>query len=688
MRHASSVGSRQRFSRVMPRIRLMMILVVAAAAVAHAQVRLGGEVLVDRLDGGAAHGGFAAAMAGNQEAVVVWARLEQGRVASLHAQHFEANGVARGEVLEVLDSSTASALLGPDIAFLRSGSTSFVVVWAEEHAASAGQVDTLRIRARRFSSNGLQTGELEVEVPCASPAAELCGFLEAPRAAGLPRALGVPSGDRVVVAWARRDLGAAGPVTRVERVLLDFEALTASPVETLVEDLAAKLLHLAAVESEGVDEYLVAWSSLGDGLRARRFFSSDGTPSSPIRRLAEAADPLATDAALTDRGDVVAAWRNPATGSPILAQRFNERLRAVAPSARTPEPFDGAAGASGPSVDVDPAGNFFVAWSRTNEFGGSEIEARRFNWVWGAIGEPFQVNTTPASDLRDPTVAVGLDGTVQVVWRAVDGDADSIFLQRFAATACLHAERTLCLQDGRYRVEVEWKDFSGRFGHADAALPLTRDTGDLWFFNPSNVELVVKVLDGRAINGRYWVFYGALSNVEYEVQITDTMTGEEWISHNPPHRFASVADLRAFAGDDLVRLPGTSAAEPAEPDPLDEKFSGSCAPSPERLCLGDRRFEVTADWRDFGGEVGVGKIGHLTQDTGYFWFFNKTNVEVVVKVLDGREHNGFFWVFYGALSNVEYTIRVRDTVTGEEWESFNPLGTSGSIGDVRALPGG
>ena len=43
-----------------------------------------------------------------------------------------------------------------------------------------------------------------------------------------------------------------------------------------------------------------------------------------------------------------------------------------------------------------------------------------------------------------------------------------------------------------------------------AAVPLTGDTGYFWFFNSANVELIVKVLDGRTVNGQFWVFYGAL----------------------------------------------------------------------------------------------------------------------------------------------------------------------------------
>jgi hypothetical protein len=33
------------------------------------------------------------------------------------------------------------------------------------------------------------------------------------------------------------------------------------------------------------------------------------------------------------------------------------------------------------------------------------------------------------------------------------------------------------------------------------AVPLTGNTGYFWFFNSSNVELMVKVLDGDAVNG-------------------------------------------------------------------------------------------------------------------------------------------------------------------------------------------
>jgi len=119
--------------------------------------------------------------------------------------------------------------------------------------------------------------------------------------------------------------------------------------------------------------------------------------------------------------------------------------------------------------------------------------------------------------------------------------------QRTAARsgACVAGANALCLQGGRFRVEVEWRDFAGASG-AGRAEPLTGDTGTFWFFNPANTELIVKVLDARGINGQFWVFYGALSNVGYTLRITDTVTGDVRRYENALGTFASVGDTEAF----------------------------------------------------------------------------------------------------------------------------------------------
>src|SRR5262249_59815985 len=88
------------------------------------------------------------------------------------------------------------------------------------------------------------------------------------------------------------------------------------------------------------------------------------------------------------------------------------------------------------------------------------------------------------------------------------------------------------------------------------------------------------------------------------------------------------------------------------------------------------------------GTNGKGQSVPLTGDTGAFWFFSANNLELVVKVVDGRAFNNFFWVFYGALSNVEYTLTVTDTATGAVRSYSNPQGTLASVSDTSAFPGG
>ena len=110
-----------------------------------------------------------------------------------------------------------------------------------------------------------------------------------------------------------------------------------------------------------------------------------------------------------------------------------------------------------------------------------------------------------------------------------------------------------------------------------------------------------------------------------------------------------------------------------------------CTASESVLCLSAQRFSVDVRWRDFQGNTGVGRAIRLTPDTGYFWFFSESNVELVVKVLDARGFNGHFWVFFGALSNVEYTITVTDTQSGFVKNYFNPQGHLGSLADTSAF---
>lgn len=102
-----------------------------------------------------------------------------------------------------------------------------------------------------------------------------------------------------------------------------------------------------------------------------------------------------------------------------------------------------------------------------------------------------------------------------------------------APTACAADARTLCLAGGRFQVRAAYRDYAGSAGTA-SAVGLTADTGYLWFFAPTNVEVVVKVVGFCGSGpGRYGVYAAGLTDVEVEIDVTDTRDGTAKRYTNP-----------------------------------------------------------------------------------------------------------------------------------------------------------
>jgi hypothetical protein len=113
---------------------------------------------------------------------------------------------------------------------------------------------------------------------------------------------------------------------------------------------------------------------------------------------------------------------------------------------------------------------------------------------------------------------------------------------------CLPDARTLCLNQGRFRAEADWKTPGGLLGKGNVVV--TSDTsGLLSFFDPGNFEVIVKVLDGCGESTpRFWVFLAGATNVQYTVTVTDTQTGAVKVYFNPlNHSAAAVTETGAFA---------------------------------------------------------------------------------------------------------------------------------------------
>jgi photosystem II stability/assembly factor-like uncharacterized protein len=111
---------------------------------------------------------------------------------------------------------------------------------------------------------------------------------------------------------------------------------------------------------------------------------------------------------------------------------------------------------------------------------------------------------------------------------------------------CVADAVTLCLDGARFRVRATWTSSDGTSGSGHATT-LTGDTGDFWFFDSSNVELIVKVLEGCGTNAHRWVFASGLTNVLVSLSVTDIVTGTTKVYTNPQGAaFVPIQDTSAF----------------------------------------------------------------------------------------------------------------------------------------------
>jgi Metallo-peptidase family M12B Reprolysin-like len=226
-------------------------------------------------------------------------------------------------------------------------------------------------------------------------------------------------------------------------------------------------------------------------------------------------------------------------------------------------------------------------------------------------------------------------------------------------SVCKPGADRLCLLKKRFQVEVTWDNQFNNTSGIGRALPRTDAAGFFSFGDPSNLELMVKLLDfGDVVK----VFWGQLTNLKYRLVITDLKTGQAKTYQNTPGDCGGI-DQGAFQGGLDLLAPIPQATAPAK--------AAGCRASARELCLDDR-FTVSVDWRNPGnGTSGQGAAVPFSKLTGAFHFGEPSNLELMTKIIDQGERIDFFW---GALSDLEYTLHVTDTLTGQEKTYRNTAG--------------
>jgi len=103
-----------------------------------------------------------------------------------------------------------------------------------------------------------------------------------------------------------------------------------------------------------------------------------------------------------------------------------------------------------------------------------------------------------------------------------------------------------------------------------------------------------------------------------------------------------------------------------------------CVSDATTLCLHSNRFKVTASYVA-GGTPGQGKAVKLAgaDDSGYFWFFDASNMEIVAKIASfcsGSSGNYGFYV--SGLTDVQVDVTLTDMKDGTIWHKLNPAGAN------------
>ena len=66
--------------------------------------------------------------------------------------------------------------------------------------------------------------------------------------------------------------------------------------------------------------------------------------------------------------------------------------------------------------------------------------------------------------------------------------------------------------------------FTGVMIRAEAIRTTYGKVAKFWFFDPANVEMTVKVLDGCSLNSHYWVFAAGMTNVGVQWKVTNNLS--------------------------------------------------------------------------------------------------------------------------------------------------------------------
>lgn len=101
---------------------------------------------------------------------------------------------------------------------------------------------------------------------------------------------------------------------------------------------------------------------------------------------------------------------------------------------------------------------------------------------------------------------------------------------------------------GLFSIDITFKHPATGVSTRAGMVPFSDQAATFWFFDPKNPEVTVKVLDGRPVNGHFWVFATSMTTVEFTIEISRCLTVDEGPCtsksyHSPAGKNLDVVDL-------------------------------------------------------------------------------------------------------------------------------------------------
>ncbi|HVA47496.1 MAG TPA: DUF4214 domain-containing protein [Pirellulales bacterium] len=254
----------------------------------------------------------------------------------------------------------------------------------------------------------------------------------------IPRVAMDPAGDSVVT-WASFGQDGSGYGVYAQRY---NAAGTAEGSEFRVNTHTAANQTFPSVAMDAAGDFVIAWASYnqdgsGYGIYAQRYNAAGAAQGGEFHvSTTTAGDQSFPTVAMDAAGDFVVAWDSDQGGSTygIYAQRYN--AAGAAEGSQFQVNTYNAGNTTFPTIGMDAAGDFVIAWNADGEDGsGYGIYAQRYNAAGTAQGSEFRVNTYTKGDQIYPTVGMDSAGDFVVGWESggQDGSGYGIYAQRYNA---------------------------------------------------------------------------------------------------------------------------------------------------------------------------------------------------------------------------------------------------------------